>query len=166
MPHYDKALAVLWNAEVDGVETSEFDRISKFLQFVDNQIKIPSVRKHEISDVLKKKQAGIEPLDGIDENGEAVAGVIHALLLSADAKRLARRPSYDDIGGRVVKPNLKFNLGAGSLQIAPVCFNSGMNHLKAMSCKPCSLETKRQPTASREEIDDLLAGGDLRNKEI
>ena len=106
MAYDHKTLAILRNAEIDSVEAPELDDIPKLLHLVENQVEIPSVRKHQVADILKEEQARVEPLDRIDENGESVTGVIHALLFSSDTERLARRAANDDVGGRIFKPDL------------------------------------------------------------
>ena len=104
---YDyKTLAILRNAEVDGIETPELDDVPKFLQFIENQVEIPSVRKHQVADIFKEEQSGVEPLDRIDENGEAITGVVYALLFSTNTERLARGSADDNISGRIFKPDL------------------------------------------------------------
>ena len=161
-----KALAILRNAKVDGVEAPELDYIPKLLQFVENQVEIPSVRKHQVADILKEEQARVEHLDRIDENWETVSGIVHALLFSTDTKRLARRTANDNVGGRIFESDLKFHLFTRSVQIVPIGLNRRRNHFKAMSFEASSLETERKPATTCEQIDYLCVDCYLRYKEI
>ena len=107
-----KALTILRNSVVDGIQAAKLNDISKFFQLYENQVEIPFVGKHQVANVLKKKYSRIESLDRIYEDWKTIASIVHPLLLSTNAERLTGGATNDYVGNWIFKAHFKLCLCA------------------------------------------------------
>ena len=97
MPHTNQPLAILRHTIVNSVQYSIFYNVAQFSQLRNDQLQIPFMASKDISHILKHKHPWLYSLDCIDENREAVSGIVNAHLITKTTEWLTWRTTYNDI---------------------------------------------------------------------
>jgi hypothetical protein len=152
VPYNNYSFAILWHQVVNSVEEVALHLVSQVLQYSNNFVEIPPISVKKAFNVLEHPELRLYVLNGGYESREAIARVLQSVLMSANAKWLARRATNYYVRIRERKLWREEGLAACSLQIFVVGCTAVRVHFEPDCLKASSLETQREPAATCKQV--------------
>ena len=148
MPDHDKSFALLGHMVIHGIQNPVFQYIPQIFKPLKNLFKVRFALIEQAADILENENLRSQSVDGLNENGEAIAGIAQSALFSNYTERLAWGAANQYLCGGDWRFRGKHYIVTFAAQIFPISRTACGIHLISMSFETLSLKTKRQPAAA------------------
>ena len=148
MPDHDKSFALLGYIVIHGIQNPVFQYISQIFKPLKNLFKVRFALIEQAADILENENLGSQGINGLNENGEAISGIVQSALFSNYTERLAWGAANQNLCGGQWRFRGKHYIVTFAAQVLPISRTACGIHLISMSFEALSLESKRQPAAA------------------